>query len=179
MLPYGCRVPRLDGGKMGAFATRSPHRPCPIGLSVARVLGVEGRSLLLGGADIVDGSPVLDIKPYVPFCDDVSGATAPQWVVARVSRRFLGCVRDRVELACARQGRLPRLPAAASRAPALPLISRALLVHRRPRKSRWMLASCACRQPPMRRCASAGGSWGRARCMQATRSIDSWWQRWV
>lgn len=54
MLPHR-RVPRLDGGKMGVFATRSPHRPCPIGLSVARVLGVEGRTLVLGGADIVDG----------------------------------------------------------------------------------------------------------------------------
>lgn len=58
-------VPRLDGGKMGVFATRSPHRPCPLGLSVARVVGVQGRTLVLGGADIVDGSPVLDIKPYV------------------------------------------------------------------------------------------------------------------
>lgn len=68
---------------MGVFATRSPHRPCPIGLSVARVVAVEGRTLVLGGADVVDGSPVLDIKPYVPFCDDVPGASAPPWVAAR------------------------------------------------------------------------------------------------
>ncbi|KAL6771006.1 CGL87 [Auxenochlorella protothecoides x Auxenochlorella symbiontica] len=74
------RVPRLDGGRLGALATRSPHRPCPIGLSVARVLRVSGRTLLLGGADVVDGSPVLDIKPYVPFCDAVPGARAPAWV---------------------------------------------------------------------------------------------------
>lgn len=77
------RVPRLDGGRMGVFATRSPHRPCPIGLSVAQVVAVEGRTLVLGGADVVDGSPVLDIKPYVPFCDDVPGASAPPWVAAR------------------------------------------------------------------------------------------------
>ena len=162
-------VPRLDGGKMGVFATRSPHRPCPVGLSVARVVAVEGRTLVLGGADIVDGerrrcaalrcaaprqhaalggsgvalclsvpgfpetppafsqacpkrpalsqvaagsaphclhalcnitaaasaaapalaplrtgSPVLDIKPYVPFCDSVPPATAPHWVTMRV-----------------------------------------------------------------------------------------------
>lgn len=83
------RVPRLDGGKLGAFATRSPHRPCPIGLSVARVVGVEGRTLVLGGADIVDGSPVLDIKPYVPFADVVPSASAPHWVAA-VKVRWLG-----------------------------------------------------------------------------------------
>jgi hypothetical protein len=44
---------------------------------------VEGNRLILGGADIVDGSPVLDIKPYVPFCDSVPGATAPPWVQVR------------------------------------------------------------------------------------------------
>ncbi|KAL4858561.1 tRNA (adenine(37)-N6)-methyltransferase [Chlorella vulgaris] len=76
-------VPRLDGGKLGVFATRSPHRPCPIGLSVARVVAIEGRSLVLEGADIVDGSPVLDIKPFVPFCDNVPTAAAPAWVAAK------------------------------------------------------------------------------------------------
>ncbi len=55
-------------------------RPCPVGLSVAQVLRVDGRTLLLGGADIVDGSPVLDIKPYIPFCDSVPQARAPGWV---------------------------------------------------------------------------------------------------
>ncbi|GBF93273.1 hypothetical protein Rsub_06005 [Raphidocelis subcapitata] len=74
------QVPRLNGGKMGVLATRTPHRPAPIGLSVAKVLGVEGNRLILGGADIVDGSPVLDIKPYVPFCDSLPGAVAPPWV---------------------------------------------------------------------------------------------------
>ena len=76
------RVPRLDGGKRGALATRTPHRPLPLGLSVARVLKVEGRTVLLGGADILDGTPVLDVKPYVPFCDAVPGARAPPWVGA-------------------------------------------------------------------------------------------------
>ena len=74
-------VPRLNGGKMGVLATRSPHRPVPIGLSTARIIKVEGNRLILGGADIVDGSPVLDIKPYVPFCDSLP-ATAPSWVTA-------------------------------------------------------------------------------------------------
>lgn len=79
-----CRVPRLDGGRLGVFATRSPHRPCPLGLSVAQVVGVEGRTLVLGGADVVDGSPVLDVKPFVPFCDNVPTAAAPAWVAAKV-----------------------------------------------------------------------------------------------
>lgn len=74
------RVPRLDGARVGAFATRSPHRPCPIGLSVAKILEVSGRRLVVGGADVVDGSPVLDIKPYVPFCDSVPDAQTPVWV---------------------------------------------------------------------------------------------------
>ena len=74
------RVPRLNGEKLGVFATRSPHRPCPIGLSVAQIIRIQGNTLILGGADIVNGSPILDIKPYVPFCDHVETATAPLWV---------------------------------------------------------------------------------------------------
>lgn len=67
---------------MGVFATRTPHRPCPLGLTVAKVEGVCGRMLLISGADLVDGTPVLDVKPYLPFCDTVPDATAPQWVKA-------------------------------------------------------------------------------------------------
>ena len=73
-------VPRLNGGKMGVLATRSPHRPCPIGLSTAKILRVGTNFVELGGADIVDGSPVLDIKPYVPFCDSLPDALTPAWV---------------------------------------------------------------------------------------------------
>lgn len=53
---------------------------CHAGLSVARVISVEGRTLIIGGADIVDGSPVLDVKPYLPFCDSLPTASAPGWV---------------------------------------------------------------------------------------------------
>ena len=53
---------------------------CVAGLSVARVVRVEGRTLVVAGADVVDGSPVLDVKPYLPFCDSLPGATAPAWV---------------------------------------------------------------------------------------------------
>uniref|UniRef100_A0A0R0FHZ2 TsaA-like domain-containing protein n=1 Tax=Glycine max TaxID=3847 RepID=A0A0R0FHZ2_SOYBN len=55
------RVPRLKGGRKGVFATRSPHRPCPIGLTVAK--------------------PVLDIKPYLPYCDNIQEATVPNWLM--------------------------------------------------------------------------------------------------
>lgn len=61
--------PRSSGQRRGVFATRSPHRPNPIGLSVVRLLSVEGRVLHVSDLDIVDGSPVLDLKPYVPYAD--------------------------------------------------------------------------------------------------------------
>ncbi|MBA0610628.1 hypothetical protein Godav_011448 [Gossypium davidsonii] len=75
------RVPRLKGGRLGVFATRSPHRPCPIGLTVAKVEAVQGNMLLLSGVDLVDGTPVLDIKPYLPYCDSIEGAVVPNWVM--------------------------------------------------------------------------------------------------
>jgi tRNA-Thr(GGU) m(6)t(6)A37 methyltransferase TsaA len=78
------RVPRKNGEKLGVFSTRSPHRPCPIGLSVARIVSVKGNTVTFAGADIVDGSPVLDIKPYVPFCDHVPTAFAPHWVDSEI-----------------------------------------------------------------------------------------------
>ncbi|CAH9140971.1 unnamed protein product [Cuscuta epithymum] len=74
------RVPRLKGGRMGVFATRSPHRPCPIGLTVAKVESVCGGAVILSGIDLVDGTPVLDVKPYLPYCDSIVGATLPDWV---------------------------------------------------------------------------------------------------
>ncbi|XP_075509938.1 uncharacterized protein LOC142546222 [Primulina tabacum] len=74
------RVPRLKGEKIGVFATRSPHRPCPIGLTVAKVEAVHGPTMLLSGVDLVDGTPILDIKPYLPYCDSIQGATVPDWV---------------------------------------------------------------------------------------------------
>ncbi|KAL6759231.1 TsaA-like domain-containing protein [Haematococcus lacustris] len=77
-------VPRLNGAKQGVFATRTPHRPSPIGLSVAQVISVHNNTVVLGGADIVDGSPVLDLKPYLPFCDSLPGAMAPCYVQAEL-----------------------------------------------------------------------------------------------
>jgi tRNA-Thr(GGU) m(6)t(6)A37 methyltransferase TsaA len=66
--------PRLNGARVGVFSTRSPHRPCPIGLTLARLEGVEGDTLVLSGVDIIDGTPVLDIKPYIPLYDSPAGS---------------------------------------------------------------------------------------------------------
>ena len=69
------RPPRLGGNRrVGVFATRSPFRPNPIGLSSVRLLGVEatateGKVLLVSGADLLDGTPIYDIKPYLAFTD--------------------------------------------------------------------------------------------------------------
>lgn len=61
--------PRSRSGRKGVFATRSPHRPNPLGLSVLRLQRVEGLTLHLLDFDLVDGTPVLDLKPYVPYTD--------------------------------------------------------------------------------------------------------------
>ena len=69
------RPPRLGGNtRMGVFATRSPFRPYNLGLSSVRLLGVEhtaefGTVLHVGGADLMDGTPIFDIKPYIPYGD--------------------------------------------------------------------------------------------------------------
>jgi tRNA-Thr(GGU) m(6)t(6)A37 methyltransferase TsaA len=58
-------VPHLETETRGVFATRSPARPNPIGLSVVRLIAVEGATLTIEGLDLLDGTPVLDIKPFV------------------------------------------------------------------------------------------------------------------
>lgn len=69
------RPPRLGGNtRMGVFATRSPFRPNEIGLSCVRLLGIEqtnhsGTVIYVAGADLMDGTPILDIKPYIPYSD--------------------------------------------------------------------------------------------------------------
>ena len=75
------RPPRLGGNtRMGVFATRSPFRPNPIGLSSVTLVGVEthapeGTVLVVGGADLMDGTPIYDIKPYLPYTDCHPDAT--------------------------------------------------------------------------------------------------------
>ncbi len=70
------RPPRGPQQRRGVFATRSPHRPNPLGLTPVRLLGVEGRVLRLGPCDLMEGTPVLDIKPYVPAYDSFPDARA-------------------------------------------------------------------------------------------------------
>ena len=70
MPPMGSDIRR------GVFATRSPHRPNPIGMSVLRLHHVDGLTLHVSGLDILDGTPVLDIKPYVPVADVIAQASA-------------------------------------------------------------------------------------------------------
>jgi tRNA-Thr(GGU) m(6)t(6)A37 methyltransferase TsaA len=91
------RPPRLGGNtRMGVFATRSPFRPNPIGLSCVELIGIEhhpdwGDVLCVGGADLMDGTPILDIKPYVAYADAypdaVSGfaGMAPEKLTVRVT----------------------------------------------------------------------------------------------
>ena len=67
--------PRSDR-RRGVLATRSPHRPNPIGLSALRVTGVTGHTVHVLGLDLLDETPILDIKPYVPYADAFPGAAA-------------------------------------------------------------------------------------------------------
>jgi tRNA (adenine37-N6)-methyltransferase len=69
-------VPFLDTVKRGVFATRSPLRPAHIGLSIVEVLAVFGNRVRIRGVDILDGTPLLDIKPYVPQFDHRPDATS-------------------------------------------------------------------------------------------------------
>ena len=71
---------RSDMPLVGAFAQRARHRPNPIGITTVELLQVQGRVLTVKGLDAVDGTPVLDLKPYLPVFDCRPGAKIPQWV---------------------------------------------------------------------------------------------------
>jgi len=66
--------------RIGIFAQRAKDRPNPIGVTAVRILGVAEGALLVRGLDAIDGTPILDIKPYVPEFDRVDDATAPTWL---------------------------------------------------------------------------------------------------
>lgn len=67
--------PRLNGKRVGVFSTRSPHRPCAIGLSLVEIASIDGACVHFIGTDMVDGTPVLDIKPYIPRYDNPEEGT--------------------------------------------------------------------------------------------------------
>lgn len=67
-------VPPRDTQKRGVLATRAPQRPNPIGLSCVRLVRIEKRRIHIADHDLLDGTPVLDLKPYLPYCDSVPDA---------------------------------------------------------------------------------------------------------
>lgn len=68
------RPPKMEGKKLGVLASRSPHRPNALSLTVARIDSIQGNVLILRGADLIEGTPILDIKPYIPTYDRINDA---------------------------------------------------------------------------------------------------------
>jgi tRNA-Thr(GGU) m(6)t(6)A37 methyltransferase TsaA len=64
---------------VGVFASRSPYRPNPLCIRVARLVEVKGEVLVMEGLDALDGTPVVDIKPFIPRIDNPAGASVPDW----------------------------------------------------------------------------------------------------
>ena len=88
----------LDDATHGTFATRSPHRPNPVGLSLARIVRVEELAVVVEGLDLLSGTPVLDLKPYVPLFDTPSGEVRYGWFEhGRAERVFRRTSDDRFE----------------------------------------------------------------------------------
>jgi tRNA-Thr(GGU) m(6)t(6)A37 methyltransferase TsaA len=85
-------VPFMDSEIRGLFATRAPKRPNPIGLSVVRLLKIEDATLHVENVDVLDGTPLLDIKPYVPDFDEHADVRTG-WL-KHVRRNLSGCKSD-------------------------------------------------------------------------------------
>ena len=68
---------------LGLFATRTPNRPNRIGLTTVRLLERQGNILRVEGLDAIEGTPVIDIKPYIPGYDSVANAKVPSWITRR------------------------------------------------------------------------------------------------
>lgn len=65
---------------VGVFASRSPDRPNPIGITVVKLLGRQGNILKVAGLDALNGTPLLDVKPYIPSHDSIKDAVIPEWL---------------------------------------------------------------------------------------------------
>lgn len=74
---------RLELPLLGLFATRTPNRPNRIGMSTVRLLERRGNILRVKGLDAIEGTPVIDIKPYIPGYDSVDNAEVPSWITRR------------------------------------------------------------------------------------------------
>jgi tRNA-Thr(GGU) m(6)t(6)A37 methyltransferase TsaA len=99
------RPPRLGGNKrMGVFATRSPYRPNPIGLSSVRLIDIEyteaeGTVLVVGGADLLSGTPIYDIKPYLAYTDshpEAKGGFADAVIDYKIEVEFVKAVAEKL-----------------------------------------------------------------------------------
>ena len=73
------RPPRLRGKKVGLFSTRGPHRPNPLGLSAVKILEVTSKGVWISGVDLLDQTPVVDIKPYIKAYDAMD-SLEPEWI---------------------------------------------------------------------------------------------------
>lgn len=108
------RPPRLGGNeKVGVFASRSTHRPNPLGLSVVELSRIEvsnkGVVLHLVGADLLDGTPVVDIKPYIPYVDSIPAANAGFASEAPKQKLQVVFSEQANEALCRHEGRYPEL----------------------------------------------------------------------
>ncbi|MFH0846759.1 MAG: tRNA (N6-threonylcarbamoyladenosine(37)-N6)-methyltransferase TrmO [Chloroflexota bacterium] len=79
---------RADMPMLGIFAQRAKHRPNPIGITAVSLLGVHGNVLTVKGLDAIDGTPVLDVKPYFPIYDCVKQAKTPEWIDRLMEKYF-------------------------------------------------------------------------------------------
>jgi tRNA-Thr(GGU) m(6)t(6)A37 methyltransferase TsaA len=79
---------RTDMPEVGIFAQRAKHRPNPIGITAVELVQVQGNILTVKGLDAIDGTPVLDIKPYVPAFDTRLNAIAPEWIKKLMENYF-------------------------------------------------------------------------------------------
>jgi tRNA (Thr-GGU) A37 N-methylase len=78
--------PKYEGTKLGIFATRSPHRPNPIGLTLAKIEKIEKNEILISSVDMISGTPVIDIKPYHHLeALDMQQIKYPQWIKSQAS----------------------------------------------------------------------------------------------
>ena len=84
--PLPAKVHPMGKGELplvGIFATRSPNRPNSVGKATVRLLQRRGNTLRVEGLDAIDGTPVIDIKPYIPGYDSITDAKTPQWITTR------------------------------------------------------------------------------------------------